>query len=103
MVIGGGDKYRVDLIGNLIEHHTVIREYLQPGTINFLLRQPLLDFRLSLFVRVDNRDQVVFAFVNNPIDMGRQAAATTSNHGAVQLAIWSFRGKQVRHWEQADG
>jgi hypothetical protein len=82
MMIGRGNKYRVNLLPNLVVHFSVISKNLSFLRIPPLLLQVRLHFCMLGFIGIDNCHNVVTGLLNDPLQV-RHSTTTTSDLDAV--------------------
>ena len=100
MMVGCGNKHRVDVLADFVIHDPVIGKDLEFIGVLLLILQPLFDLGVAFLVRIDNRHKVFLARVDYPVQVIHAAPAATNLH-ALQLVPWDSRCEQV--WTRQSG
>ena len=99
MVVGRGDKYRVDVFVHRVEHPSVVEKRLDARQfqVRTLLADPFHALGHVLVVHVDQRDQLLGDGRGDATD---QALVCGADHNGAQLRVGRPFGQNVGHFEK---
>ncbi len=95
VMIGRGDKHRVNIFPNLVKHHAVIGEHLEFVRVAVVIFQPVFDAGVLSRIRVNDGVKVLAELVNHCVQVSRSANAA-ADLDAVELVQRAGGREKIR-------